>query len=49
MLDSRISQLLLEARIFPHQNLSYGWWIMFGNSVIVAPYEHTNRTLRGAG
>jgi hypothetical protein len=46
--DSRIRQLLLEDRIFPRQKLSNGRWIMFGNSVIVAPYERPNRKLRGA-
>ena len=47
--DSRIRQLLLEERIFPYQKLGNGRWIMFGNSVIVPPYERTNRTLRGPG
>ncbi len=47
--DSRIRQLLLEERIFPCQKLGNGRWIMFGNSVIVAPYEQSNRTLRRAG
>lgn len=47
--DSRIRQLLLEDRIFPRQKMADGRWIMFGNSVIVAPYERTNRRLRRAG
>lgn len=46
--DSRIRQLLLEGRVFPHQKLGNGRWIMFANSVIVAPYERSNRKLRGA-
>jgi hypothetical protein len=46
--DSRIRQLLLEDRIFPRQKLGNGRWIMFGNSVIVAPYERTNRKMRRA-
>ncbi len=46
--DSRIRQLLLEERIFPRQKLGNGRWIMFSNSVIVAPYERTNRNLRGS-
>ncbi len=48
MSDSRIRQLLLEDRIFPRQKLGNGRWIMFGNSVIVAPYERPNRKLRVA-
>ncbi len=47
--DSRIRQLLLEERIFPRQKLGSGQWIMFGNIVIVAPYERTSRKRRGAG
>jgi len=47
--DSRIRQLLAEERVFPRQKLDDGRWIMFGNSVIVAPYDRPNRTLRGAG
>ncbi len=47
--DSRIRQLLLEDRIFPRQKLGNGRWILFRNSVIVPPYERTNRTLRRAG
>ena len=46
--DSRIRQLLLEDRIFPRQKLGNGRWIMFGNSVIVAPYDRPNRRLRRA-
>jgi hypothetical protein len=46
--DSRIRQLLLEDRIFPRQKLSSGQWILFHNSVIVAPYERPNRMLRRA-
>lgn len=46
--DSRIRQLLLEDRIFPRQKMADGRWIMFANSVIVAPNERTNRRLRGA-
>lgn len=46
---SRIRQLLLEDRIFPHQKLGNGRWIMFSNSVIVVPYERSKRKLRGAG
>ncbi len=46
--DSRIRQLIAENRVFPRQKLGNGRWIMFGNSVIVAPYERTNRTLRRA-
>jgi hypothetical protein len=44
--DSRIRQLLLEDRISPRQKLGNGRWIMFHNSVIVAPYERPNRKLR---
>jgi hypothetical protein len=47
--DSRIRQLLLEDRIFSRQKLGNGRWIMFGNSMIVAPYDRPDRTLRGAG
>ena len=46
--DSRIRQLLAEERIFPHQKLGNGRWVMFGNSVIVAPYDRPNRKLRRA-
>ena len=46
--DSRIRQLLLEDRIFPRQKLGNGTWILFSNSVIVAPYERPNRKLQGA-
>ena len=46
--DSRIRQLLLEDRIFPRQKLSNGRWILFSNSMIVAPYDRPNRKLRGA-
>ena len=46
--DSRIRQLLLEDRIFPRQKLGNGYWILFGNSVIVAPYDRPNWKLRGA-
>jgi len=45
--DSRIRQLLAEERIFPYQKLGSGQWILFSNSVIVAPYERPNRKLRG--
>jgi hypothetical protein len=48
MTDGRIPQLLLEARIFTRQKLGNGRWIMFGNSVIVAPYDRPSRKLRGA-
>lgn len=44
--DSRIRQLLLEDRIFPRQKLGNGRWILFGNSVIVPPYERANRQFR---
>jgi hypothetical protein len=44
--DSRIRQLIAEDRIFPRQKLGNGRWIMFGNSVIVAPYDRQNRKLR---
>ena len=44
--DSRIRQLLAEERIFPYQKLGSGQWILFSNSVIVAPYERPNRKLR---
>ena len=44
---SRIRQLLAEKRIFPYQKSSNGRWILFSNSVIVAPYERPNRKLRG--
>jgi hypothetical protein len=47
--DSRIRQLLAEERIFPYQKLGNGRYVMYSNSVIVAPYERTNRRLRGAG
>jgi hypothetical protein len=47
--DSRIRQLLAEDRIFPRQKSSNGRWILFGNSVIVAPYERQNRKLRETG
>jgi hypothetical protein len=46
--DSRIRQLLLEDRIWPRQKLGNGQWILFSNSVIVAPYEQPNRKLRRA-
>ncbi len=38
-----------EDRVFPRQKLGEGRHLMVENSVIVAPYERTNRTLRGAG
>jgi len=44
---SRIRQLLAQDRIFPRQKTSSGHWILFKNSVIVAPYERPNRKLRG--
>jgi hypothetical protein len=45
---SRIRQLLAEDRIFPRQkDDSNGRWILFSNSVIVAPYERASRKLRG--
>jgi len=46
--DSRIRQLLAEERIFPYQKLGNGRYVMYSNSVIVAPYERTNRRLHGA-
>lgn len=46
--DSRIRQLIAEDRVFPRQRLDNGRYIMFANSVIVAPYERPNRKLRGA-
>ncbi len=46
---SRIRQLLAEERIFPYQKSSNGQYILFANSVIVAPYERPNRKLRGTG
>ncbi len=47
--DSRIRQLIAEDRVFPRQKLGDGRHLMFENSVIVAPHERTNRTLRRAG
>jgi len=47
--DSRIRQLIAEDRVFPRQKLDNGRYIMFANSVIVAPYERPNRKLRRAG
>jgi hypothetical protein len=44
---SRIRQLLAEERIFPYQKTSNGRYILFANSLIVAPYERPNRKLRG--
>ena len=44
---SRIRQLLAEDRIFPRQKTASGHWILFANSVIVAPYDRPNRKLRG--
>jgi hypothetical protein len=46
--DSRIRQLIAEDRVFPRQRLANGRYIMFANSVIVAPYERTNRKMRRA-
>ena len=46
--DSRIRQLLAEERIFPYQKLGNGRYVMYSNSIIVAPYVRTNRRLRGA-
>jgi len=46
---SRIRQLLAEDRIFPREKSSSGHWILFSNSVIVAPYDRPNRKLRGTG
>jgi hypothetical protein len=43
---SRIRQLLAEDRIFPRQKIASGHWILFSNSVIVAPYGQPNRKLR---
>jgi hypothetical protein len=43
---SRIRQLLAEDRIFPRQKSASGHWILFSNSVIVAPYARPNRKLR---
>jgi hypothetical protein len=47
--DSRIRQLLAAERVFRRQKLDNGRWIMFGNSVIVAPYDRSNRKRQGAG
>jgi hypothetical protein len=44
---SRIRQLLAEDRIFPRQKTASGHWILFANSVIVAPYERPGRKLHG--
>jgi hypothetical protein len=44
---SRIRQLLAEDRICPRQKTASGHWILFANSVIVAPYDRPNRKLRG--
>jgi hypothetical protein len=44
---SRIRQLLAEDRIFPRQKTASGHWILFSNTVIVAPYERPGRKLRG--
>jgi hypothetical protein len=46
---SRIRQLLSQERLFPYQKSSNGRYILFANSVIVAPYEKPNRKLRGRG
>jgi hypothetical protein len=46
---SRIRQLLAEERVFPYQKSSNGRWILFSNSVVVAPYDRPNRKLRGTG
>lgn len=44
---SRIRQLLAEDRIFPRQKTASGHWILFANTVIVAPYTRPGRKLRG--
>jgi hypothetical protein len=43
---SRVRQLLRGQRIFPYQKSSTGRYVLFANSVIVAPYERPNRKLR---
>jgi hypothetical protein len=43
---SRIRQLLAEDRIFPREKTASGHWILFANSVIVAPYVRPRRKLR---
>ena len=47
--SSRIRKLLAEERIFPYQKTSNGRYILFANSVIVAPYDRPNRRLRRGG
>lgn len=43
---SRIRQLLAEEHIFPYQKCSNGRYILFPNSVIVAPYTCPSQKLR---
>jgi hypothetical protein len=40
--DSRIRQLLAQERIFPAHKLGRVW-VMYSNSVIIAPYDRPNR------
>ena len=47
--ESQIRQLLAQERIFPYQKSSNGRYVLFQNSVIVAPYERSGRKLRGRG
>ena len=46
---SRIRQLLAEGRVFPCQKTASGHWILFANTVIVAPYTRPRRKLRRTG
>ena len=46
MHPQRVRKLLREKRVFLYQKLENGRYVLFQNTVIVAPYERPNRKLR---
>ena len=45
---ARVRALIREERVFPYQQLGNGRYVLFPNTVIVAPYERPGRKMRRA-
>ena len=46
MHPQRVRKLLRQERVWPHQRLDNGRYLLYENTVIVRPYERPNRKMR---
>lgn len=46
MNPQRVRKLLRQERVWPHQRLDNGRYLLYENTVIVRPYERPNRKMR---